>query len=58
MTASIAFDLGDGRTVGVALDGDEVVLSIDGAERLRLSREEGWQLAEAIDAIATASDLG
>ena len=44
---------GGAERIRVEVDGDGVLLRRDGRWRQRLTREESWRLAEALDEVAT-----
>lgn len=48
--------LDDGRMVVVWLAGELVVVEVPGIWRQEFTREQAWELMEAIDAVSTAAD--
>ena len=52
----VVVKLVDGEEMIVRLEGNEVVLAVREYWMVRLSREEAWELAEAIDLVSTASN--
>lgn len=55
MTDQTSVPLSDGRELVVELWDEELILSVAGVWEQRLTREEAWELAEALDALATRS---
>ena len=53
MTRSLR--LADGREVLIESTGDQVLLTVEGNELLRISRADCWVLAEALDDVATGA---
>ena len=55
--ATIDVPIGErGELIRIEARGDAIRLSRRGVWEQRLSREEAWRLAEAIEAVATAPD--